>query len=149
MIMRLPLFMFTFGAVYRMKSILSPYDDSSFNEYLLQYTKKYLRRKCSVFMKDDEERKYFLEENSRDFYTVDDIINSLKLNGRVIYFSNKPLINYAVYDLSQTFWVYVLNSVNNIIHKLYLEFKGSESSIQKRKLSHNKLAINKSQGVRR
>lgn len=127
-----------------MKSILSPYDDARFNEYLLKYTKKYLKKKCAVFVRDDEDRKYFLDENSRDYYTPEDVIKSLALNGRVIYFSNQKLINYIVYDLSQRFWFDCLRHVNNIIHKLYLEFKNPTNEeanlIQRRKLSHVKRA---------
>ena len=46
-----------------MKSILSPYDDINFNNYLLQYVKKRLSYKCKVFAKDDKEHKYFLDKN--------------------------------------------------------------------------------------
>ncbi len=134
-----------------MKSILSPYDDINFNEYLLTYLKKYLKKKCVVFTKDDEDRKYFLDENSRDYYTTEDIIKSLQLAGRKIYFNNQSLINYAVYDLSQRFWFDCMNQVNNMIHKLYLEFKRAEeeNGIQQRKLSHEKRAQQRMQEARR
>ena len=132
-----------------MKSILSPYDDVNFNEFLLKYIKKSLKKKCLVFIRDNEERKYFLDEDSRDYYTPDDIIKSLKLNGRVIYFSNKELINYAVYDLSQRFWYDTMRDINNIIRKLYLEYKRSDESIQQRKLSHEKRAQQRMQETRR
>ena len=132
-----------------MKSILSPYDDVNFNEFLLKYIKKSLKKKCLVFTRDNEERKYFLDEDSRDYYTPDDIIKSLKLNGRVIYFSNKELINYAVYDLSQRFWYDTMRDINNIIRKLYLEYKRSDESIQQRKLSHEKRAQQRMQETRR
>lgn len=134
-----------------MKSILSPYDDNNFNEYLLKYLKKYLKKKCTVFTKDDEERKYFLDEDSIDYYTPEDIIKSLQLNGRKIYFNNQSLINYVVYDLSQRFWFDCMNQVNNMIHKLYLEFKHSEeeSDIQQRKLSHEKRAQHRMQEAKR
>jgi len=133
-----------------MKSILSPYDDHYFNEYLLKYIKKRLLNKCFKFTKDDEERKYFFEKGSRDYYTPNDIINTLKLNGRHIYFSNQALINYVVYDLSQRFWYDELKIVNNMIHKLYIEYKriSAEFEIQQRKLSHNKQAKQRSQGAR-
>lgn len=127
-----------------MKSITSPYDDICFNEYLLKYIKKRLKKKCIIFTKDGEERKYFLDENSRDYYTSDDIIKSLALNGRQIYFSNQALINYAVYDLSQRFWFDELKNVNNIIRKLYMLFRAHNDnrtiSVQKRKISHEKRA---------
>ncbi len=132
-----------------MKSILSPYDDVNFNEFLLKYIKKSLKKKCLVLTRDNEERKYFLDEDSRDYYTPDDIIKSLKLNGRVIYFSNKELINYAVYDLSQRFWYDTMRDINNIIRKLYLEYKRSDESIQQRKLSHEKRAQQRMQETRR
>ena len=51
-----------------MKSILSPYDDINFNNYLLQYVKKRFSYKCKVFAKDDKEHKYFLEKNSKILY---------------------------------------------------------------------------------
>jgi hypothetical protein len=102
-----------------------------------------------VLTRDNEERKYFLDEDSRDYYTPDDIIKSLKLNGRVIYFSNKELINYAVYDLSQRFWYDTMRDINNIIRKLYLEYKRSDESIQQRKLSHEKRAQQRMQETRR
>ena len=123
-----------------MKSILSPYDDINFNNYLLQYVKKRLARKCKVFTKDDEERKYFLEENSRDYYTPDDVIKSIELvNGRMIRFGNQKLINYIVYDLSQRFWYEELKHINNIVRRLYLQFKqiSSEFEIQQRKISRS------------
>ena len=132
-----------------MKSILSPYDDVNFNEFLLKYIKKSLKKKCLVLTRDNEERKYFLDEDSRDYYTPDDIIKSLKLNGRVIYFSNKELINYAVYDLSQRFWYDTMRDINNIIRKLYLEYKRSDESIQQRKLSHEKRAQQRMRETRR
>ena len=133
-----------------MKSILSPYDDRNFNEYLLQYIKKRLKSKCFVFTKDEEDRKYFFEKGSRNYYTPDDVINTLKLNGRHIYFSNQQLINYIVYDLSQRFWYDELKIINNMVHKIYLEYRrfAPEFEIQQRKLSHNKRAGQRSQGSR-
>ena len=136
-----------------MKSILSPYDDVSFNEYLLDYIKKRLKQKCFVFTKDDADRRYFLDEDDPlNYYTSDDIIKSLKLNGRVVYFSNQNLINHAVYDLGQRFWYDELSHVNNAIFKTYLDYKrmllNEENSLQPRKLSHNKRAQRRAQGVR-
>jgi hypothetical protein len=134
-----------------MKSILSPYDDTNFNNYLLQYVKKRLAKKCRVFTKDDEERKYFLDKDSRDYYTPDDVIKSIELvNGRVIRFGNQKLINYIVYDLSQRFWYDELKHINNSIHALYLRFKrfSEEFAIQQRKLSREKKAPNRVQGTR-
>lgn len=136
-----------------MKSILSPYDDVSFNEYLLQYIKKRLKQKCAIFTKDDADRRYFLDDDDPlNYYTSDDIIKSLQLNGRVVYFSNQELINHAVYDLSQRFWYDELSHINNIIHKIFLDFKrtliNEENSLQPRKLSHNKRARQRVQGVR-
>ena len=136
-----------------MKSILSPYDDVLFNEYLLQYTQKRLKQKCAIFTKDDTERRYFLDEDDPlNYYTSDDIIKSLQLNGRMMYFSNQALINHAVYDLSQRFWYDELSYVNNTIHKLFLDFKrtmaSEEKSLQPSKLSHNKMAHQRAQGVR-
>jgi hypothetical protein len=133
-----------------MKSILSPYDDHEFNEYLLKYIKKYLKKQCKVYTKDDEDRRYFLEENSRNYYTPDDIIESLCLNGRLIYFNNRELINYAVYDACQRFWYDSLKNVNNIIRKLFLEFQNKRESfaIQQRKLKHKKLQGLRIQGTK-
>ncbi len=134
-----------------MKSILSPYDDVNFNNYLLQYVKKRLAQKCKVFTKDDEERKYFLDENSRDYYTPDDVIKSIELvNGRVIRFGNQKLINYIVYDLSQRFWYEEFKHVNNIVRRLYLQFKqiSAEFEIQQRKISHEKRAQQRTQGAK-
>lgn len=134
-----------------MKYILSPYDDVDFNHFLLKYIKKQLARSCKTFILDDEDRKYYLDEDSDDYYTPNDIISSLQLNGRSIYFNNQPLINHAVYDLSQRFWYETMKNVNNIIRKLYLEFKGSDEStpIQRRKLSHEKKAHQRSQEARK
>ena len=136
-----------------MKSILSPYDDVMFNEYLLDYIKKRLKQRCFVFTKDDADRRYFLDDDDPfNYYTSDDIIKSLKLNGRLIYFSNQELINHAVYDLSQRFWYDELKHINNSIHKIFLDFKrvslNEESSLQPRKLSHIKKAHHRAQGVR-
>lgn len=133
-----------------MKSILSPYDDHNFNTYLLKYVKAYLRKKCYVFTKDEDERKYFLGEDAKDYYTVDDIINSIVLVGRSIRFSNQALINHAVYDLGQRFWYDSFKTVNNIVHKLFLEFQRFSKvfEVQQRKLSHNKRARQRSQGAK-
>lgn len=133
-----------------MKSILSPYNDHYFNEFLLKYIKKRLLEKCYKFTKDEEERKYFFEKNSRNYYTPNDIINTLQLNGRCIYFSNQPLINYIVYDLSQRFWYDELKIINNMVHKIYLEYRrfAPAFEIQQRKLSHKKRARQRSQGSR-
>ena len=134
-----------------MKSILSPYDDINFNNYLLQYVKKRLLRKCRIFTRDDSERRYFLNKDSSDYYTTDDVIKSLELvNGKVIRFSNQQLINYIVYDLNQRFWFDELNHINNIIHSLYLKFTrfSEEFVIQQRKVSHKKTASQRMQGAR-
>lgn len=127
---------FVFRTQYNcMKSILSPYDDSQFNEYLLQYLKSRLKRRISMIK--DEDRKYYLDRN-RDYFTPDDILDSLDLNGRVIRFSNRELINHAVYDLSQRFWYDEMKTTNNLIHRLFLEYKRQTNSIQQRKLSREK-----------
>lgn len=134
-----------------MKSILSPYDDINFNNYLLQYVKKRLLCKCKVFAKDDTEHKYFLDKNSKDYYTQDDVIKSIELvNGRIIRFGNQRLINYIVYDLGQRFWYEELKHIANIIHTLYIKFKriSEEFEIQQRKLSHEKRAHKRKQGAR-
>lgn len=136
-----------------MKSILSPYDDVLFNEYLLQYVKKRLKQKCAIFTKDDADRRYFLDEDDPlNYYTPDDIIKSLQLNGRVVYFSNQNLINHAVYDLSQRFWYDEMSHINNTVHKLFLDYKRTlideDKSIQPRKLSHNKRPHQRFQGVK-
>lgn len=132
-----------------MKSILSPYDDKYFNEYLFTYIQKRLLNRCFKYTDSDEDRRYFFED-SRHYYTPNDIINTLKLNGRRIYFSNQPLINYIVYDLGQRFWYDELKNINNIVHKIYLEYRSFAAGfeIQQRKLSHNKRARQRSQGVR-
>jgi len=135
-----------------MKSILSPYDDIVFNEYLLNYIKERLRRKCFIFTKDDTERRYFLDDDPLNYYTYDDIIKSLRLNGRQVYFSNQALVNHAVYDLSQRFWYEELKHVNNIIYKIFLDFKrtlcNESGSLQPSKLSHIKNAKNRVQGAK-
>ena len=133
-----------------MKYILSPYDDVDFNVYLLEYIKKSLKKRCRIFSKDDSARKHYLHEDSDDFYTPDDIIKSLELRGRSIQFCNQLLINHAVYDLSQRFWYEELSHINNIIHKLYLEFKRLPTlGIQQRKLSHVKQSPMRKQGAKR
>lgn len=118
-----------------MKSILSPYDDSQFNEYLLKYLKCRLKKHISMIKNED--RKYYLDD-SRDYFTPEDILDSLNLNGRVIRFNNRDLINHAVYDLSQRFWYDEMKNTTNLIHRLYLEYKRQTSQIQQRKLSREK-----------
>lgn len=137
-----------------MKSILSPYNDTLFNEYLLKYVKSSLMRRCAVFRKTDEQMKYILNDSDPlDYYTPDDLIKSIKLNGRLIYFSNQDLINHVVYNLGQRFWYSELARIHNMIHKLYLEFKGKldseKKSLQPHKLSHKKLAPQRVQGVKK
>ena len=132
-----------------MKSILSPYDDTKFNEYLLQYIKKRLKKKSSIFTRD-EDRKYFLDEKSLDYYTPDDIIDSSELSGRTIRFSNQKLVNYVVYDLSQRFRYDEFKHVNNLIRKIFFNYQRDAENfeIQQRKLSHEKRAQNRTQGAR-
>ena len=136
-----------------MKSILSPYDDIYFNEYLLNYTRNQLKKKCMMFTKDDTERKYYLDD-SRNYFTHVDIIKSLQLvNGRELKFVNQSLINYAVYDLSQRFWYDELKNISNIIHRIYFQFKQlvstEEKSLQPRKLSHVKNSPQRIQDAKR
>ena len=121
-----------------MKSILSPYDDLCFNEFLLKYIKKRLKRHIAKIK--DEDRKYYLDD-SRRYFTPENILNSLSLNGRVIYFSNRDLINHAVYNLNQRFWFDELKTVNNMIRKIYLEYKRLDPKFQQSKLSRDKKAI--------
>lgn len=123
-----------------MKSILSPYDDTVFNEYLLEYTKKYLKSKCYNLTKDYE-RKYYLDEDKKKYNTPDDIIDSLSLNRRTIYFKNKKLVNYAVYDLGQIFWYDCIKQIALIVPKLHFEFKARQRSymIQQRNIERRKL----------
>lgn len=118
-----------------MKSILSPYDDSQFNEYLLQYLKHRLKKHISMIKNED--RRYYLDD-SRNYFTPEDILESLILNGRVIQFNNMNLINHAVYDLSQRFWYEEMKITNNLVRRLYLEYKRQTNSIQQRKLSREK-----------
>ena len=118
-----------------MKSILSPYDDSQFNEYLLQYLKHRLKKHISMIKNED--RRYYLDD-SRNYFTPEDILESLILNGRVIQFNNRNLINHAVYDLSQRFWYEEMKITNNLVRRLYLEYKRQTNSIQQRKLSREK-----------
>lgn len=142
----LPLFVqFYFLGYHFMKSILSPYDDFNFNTYLLQYVKKRLTRRYKQLTKDGDDRKYFLEENSRDYYTPEDLIDSVKLNGRSVYFSNSKLINYVVYDLSQRFWYDEFKHINNTVRKLYLEFVriSKEFDLQQKRLSNEKANLSK------
>ena len=126
-----------------MKSITSPYDDTNFNEYLLNVLKKRLYSRCFVFTKDDSERRYYLDETDRfKYFTHKDIIESLVLTGKQISFSNQPLINYAVYDLSQRFWYDELRLVNNLIHKIYFQYQAlrisDSNKLQPSKISHTK-----------
>ena len=111
-----------------MKAILSPYTDNIFNKYLLKYIKQCLRDRSSVFIRDDENRQYFLED-SKVGYTDNDIIDSLTLNGKLISFSNKKLVDHAVYDLSQRFWYEEMNRINNEIHMIYLKFQKMRDSV--------------------
>ncbi len=113
---------------YDMKAILSPYNDNTFNKYLLKYIKQCLRDRSSVFIRDDENRQYFLED-SKIGYTDNDIIDSLTLNGKLISFSNKKLVDHAVYDLSQRFWYEEMNRINNEIHMIYLKFQKIRDSV--------------------
>ena len=118
-----------------MKSLLSPYDDFNFNNYLLEYLKNRLKKRVSTIKNED--RKYYLDD-SGNYFTPGDILDSLSLSGRVIYFNNKKLINHAVYDLSQRFWYNEMKSTANLIYKLYFEYKRQVSSIQQRKFSREK-----------
>ena len=111
-----------------MKAILSPYNDNTFNKYLLKYIKQCLRDRSNVFIRDDENRQYFLED-SKIGYTDNDIIDSLTLNGKLISFSNKKLVDHAVYDLSQRFWYEEMNRINNEIHTIYLKFQKMRDSV--------------------
>lgn len=111
-----------------MKAILSPYNDNTFNKYLLKYIKQCLKDRSSVFIRDDENRQYFLED-SKIGYTDNDIIDSLTLNGKLISFSNKKLVDHAVYDLSQRFWYEEMNRINNEIHIIYLKFQKMRDSV--------------------
>lgn len=111
-----------------MKAMLSPYNDNIFNKYLLKYIKQCLRDRSSVFIRDDENRQYFLEDNKVG-YTDNDIIDSLTLNGKLISFSNNKLVDHAVYDLSQRFWYEEMNRINNEIHMIYLKFQKMRDSV--------------------
>ena len=106
-----------------MRSIISPYYNDNFNKYLLSYIKKSLKKKCDLFSKDENEIKYYIDEDSPSkFYTQGDIIKSLVLKNNVIYFSNMKLINYAVYDLGQRFWYNEINAINNMVSKIYFDY---------------------------
>lgn len=131
----MPSFYFGEYIINFMKSILSPYDDFHFNEFLLKYIKKRLKRHIAKIK--DEDSKYYLDD-SRKYFTPEDILNSLSLNGRVIYFNNRNLINHAVYDLSQRFWFDEFKTTNNMIRKIYLEYKRLDPEFQQSKLSREK-----------
>lgn len=103
-----------------MKYILSPYNDDSFNRYVLKLIRRELRRKSIPFI---SENKTLYKMDNKE-YTPNDIINSLILVNNKIYFSNNKLVNYAVYDLSQRFWYDTLNTANNMIRNLYLQYRG-------------------------
>lgn len=112
-----------------MKSIFSPYNNRSFNKYLLKYVKARLRRRCIVYFMDEDDKKYLLDEEKDNDdkgetkeYSVDDVINSISLIGRVICFTNQKLINHIVYDLGQRMWYEELKHINNILPTLYLRF---------------------------
>lgn len=85
----------------------------------------------------NEDRRYYLDD-SRNYFTPEDVLDSLILNGRVIQFNNRNLINHAVYDLSQRFWYEEMKITNNLVRRLYLEYKRQTNSIQQRKLSREK-----------
>lgn len=110
-----------------MKSIFSPYDDIYFNEYLLQYIKHRLRRHISKIKNED--RRYYLGDG-KSYFTPENILDSLVLSNRRIYFNNRSLINHAVYDLSQRFWYDEMKNASNLIYKIFLEYKRQDRSIQ-------------------
>ena len=101
-----------------MKCLVSPYNDTLFNKQLYKYCKTLLK-KHAYHIKDNHEYEF---DNNK--YSVADVIDTLSIKGRTIYYSNRNLINYIVYDLSQRFWYTVLRDVMNIVSKLYLEYRG-------------------------
>lgn len=102
-----------------MKYILSPYNDADFNKYVLTLIKRELKCKAAPYVIENET----IYELDGKKFTPNDIINSLILFSNKIYFSNNKLVNYAVYDLSQRFWYDTLNTANNIIRKLYFQYR--------------------------
>lgn len=120
--------------VTTMKSILSPYYDEEFNYRLYKLIKRCLRQKVCLF-EEDTELKYSLDGKD---YTAADLIKSVSVIGRQIFYNNQKLVNYAVYDLSQRFWYDIFSSVNNIIPTLYIKYKGAlaaeENKLNKREV---------------
>ena len=111
-----------------MKAICSPFNDDGFNEYLCSYVKDRLKKRSLIF-----ECKYKLDVKELDNdnneiikeieFTPDDVIKSIRRSGRLIYFSNRNLINHVVYDLSQRFWYEELKTINNMIYRLNMEYR--------------------------
>lgn len=123
-----------------MKVIHSPYRDNDFNEYLLNYCKARLKQRALIF-----ECQYKVESSHdneiENTYSIEDVIKLIQRKDNVIFFSNTKLINHIVYDLGQRFWYNELCNINNIVHKLYMIYRGEhDKSITdtERKSSINK-----------
>ena len=113
-----------------MREIISPFNDDSFNSYLLKYVKARLKKRALLFIGE-----YEFEGKT---YTSNDIIKSIKRQGRKIFYSDYKLITYIIYDLSQRFWSNEFRDINNIIRGLYCEYcamKNQEDSDLNKKKS--------------
>lgn len=107
-----------------MKSILSPYNDNKFNEFFIEFIKERLRRRCEVLKADEEVKEYSLGDNTSKKYTLDDLVNSLSLHGRIICYKEEDIINHLVYDLGQRLWYDELKSANNLIFTVHFKYYG-------------------------
>lgn len=77
-----------------------------------------------MFLSDDEIKVYKLP-NSDKTYTIEDVINSIKLNKNIIAYNNQAVINYIVYDLGQRFWYDEFKIISSLIPTLYLKYQSS------------------------
>lgn len=98
-----------------MLAIYSHYKDKNFNKHLYELCINNLNKKIKLY-----DCTYNFNDKT---YTMNDVLNTLVLDNNKIYYNNRSLINYIVYDLSQTFWSDQLNAINNMLGKLYLEYR--------------------------
>lgn len=98
-----------------MLSIYSHYKDENFNKHLYKLCISTLNKKIKLY-----DCTYNFNNKT---YNTNDVLNTLTLNNNKIYYRDRSLINYIVYDLSQKFWLEQLNIINNMLGKLYLEYR--------------------------
>lgn len=107
-----------------MKAIMSPYHNVKFNNCLVKYIQHALKLRSKVFLSDDEIKVYKLPISDKT-YTIEDIINSIKLNKNIITYGNQSVINYIVYDLGQRFWYDEFKTISSLIPTLYLKYQSA------------------------